>query len=247
MTSQMSWRRYSLASPYRIAPNAVGAVVAVLAATVEFEARSGSPRSGCWSTTPSRTPPPGPLVLPRAAPAHHSDRRPGGMLDSCGRATAGLGASRRRCHRSRCGGLRPAPGCLEIDPMRHPRHYGRHVQNVRSTARLPWVHGATWMRSRPKPACRRTSISTQLRVSVTETSEAFEVAWDVGNLRPGEWSRVLEITVVAGPGAPDEIEMDMIAQAMDRRRNATEKATIAVGSDQWTVDDWFIAEPNRED
>ena len=41
--------------------------------------------------------------------------------------------------------------------------------------------------------------------------------------------------------------MDMIAQAMDRRRNATEKATIAVGSDQWTVDDWFIAEPNRED
>jgi hypothetical protein len=83
--------------------------------------------------------------------------------------------------------------------------------------------------------------------SVTETSEAFEVTWDVGNLRPGEWSRVLEITVVAGPGAPDEIEMDMIAQAMDRRRNATEKATIAVGSDQWTVDDWFIAEPNRED
>ena len=98
---------------------AVGAVVVVLGGPSTFAARSCSPRSGCWSTTPSRTPPPGPSVLAEGQPpAHHSDCRSGGMRDSCGRATTGLGDYRCRCHRSRCGGLRPAPDCLEIDDMR---------------------------------------------------------------------------------------------------------------------------------
>jgi hypothetical protein len=32
------------------------------------------------------------------------------------------------------------------------------------------------------------------------------------------------MTVIAGLGAPKEVEVEMIARAMDRRRNATEKA-----------------------
>ncbi len=82
--------------------------------------------------------------------------------------------------------------------------------------------------------------------SVIETTDAFEVTWDIGNLRPEEWSRTLEITVVAGPGAPDEVEVEMIARAMDRRRTATETATIAVGAEQWTVDNWYVADPAEE-
>lgn len=82
--------------------------------------------------------------------------------------------------------------------------------------------------------------------SVTETGDAFEVTWDVGNLRPEEWSRTLEITVVAGPGAPDELKVEMIARAMDRRRTVTETATIAVSSERWTVGDWYVADPDEE-
>lgn len=81
--------------------------------------------------------------------------------------------------------------------------------------------------------------------AVSETAEAFEVTWDVGDLRPGEWSGVLEITVVAGQGAPDEVQVEMIARAMDRRRNATETVVVTVGADVWTVDDWFDAQPER--
>ncbi|MCV7218508.1 hypothetical protein H7J51_24925 [Mycobacterium crocinum] len=81
--------------------------------------------------------------------------------------------------------------------------------------------------------------------AVVETAEAFEVTWDVGDLRPGEWSGTLEITVVAGQGAPDEVHVEMIARAMDRRRNATEKVVVTVGADVWTVDDWFVAQPEK--
>jgi hypothetical protein len=81
--------------------------------------------------------------------------------------------------------------------------------------------------------------------SVTNMSETFEITWDVSDLRPGEWSRTLEITIVAGAGAPDELEIEMIARAMDRRRNVTEKATLIVSSNQWTVDDWFNAAPGK--
>jgi hypothetical protein len=83
--------------------------------------------------------------------------------------------------------------------------------------------------------------------AVAETAEAFEVTWDVGDLRPGEWSGTLEITVVAGLGAPDEVQVEMIARAMDRRRNATENVVVTVGADVWTVDDFFTAEPNKDD
>src|ERR1700712_1831861 len=39
--------------------------------------------------------------------------------------------------------------------------------------------------------------------SVSSSSKEFEVTWQVGDLRPGEWSRPLEITLVPGPNAPD--------------------------------------------
>jgi hypothetical protein len=59
----------TLASPYRIAPNLQSVPSSWSSPRPStFAARSGSPRSGCWSTTPSRTPPPGPSVLAEGQP-----------------------------------------------------------------------------------------------------------------------------------------------------------------------------------
>ena len=77
--------------------------------------------------------------------------------------------------------------------------------------------------------------------SVVDSGETYEVTWNVGNLRPGEWSNDLEISIIAGPAAPDEIEVEMIARAMDRRRTTTEQVTITIGPNRWSVDDWFSA------
>ncbi len=59
----------TLASPYRIAPNLQSVQSSWSSPRPStFAARSDSPRSGCWSTTPSRTPPPGPSVLAKSQP-----------------------------------------------------------------------------------------------------------------------------------------------------------------------------------
>lgn len=81
--------------------------------------------------------------------------------------------------------------------------------------------------------------------SVTETNDGFEVTWDVGDLRPSEWSRQLEITVVPGLDAPDEVEVTMTASAMNRRRRVTDAATLTISSDHWTPDDFYVAEPDE--
>lgn len=79
--------------------------------------------------------------------------------------------------------------------------------------------------------------------SVEDTPQAFVVTWDVGNLRPGEWSRDLVITVVIGPNAPEQIGVQLVARAMDRRGTWKLTELVTVSPDAWTVDDFYAAEP----
>lgn len=78
--------------------------------------------------------------------------------------------------------------------------------------------------------------------SVTEADNAYEIAWDVGDLLPRKWSDDLAITVIAGTAAPDEVEIEVIARAKDRRGIVAKKLTLSIAPDELSLDDFFTAE-----
>lgn len=80
--------------------------------------------------------------------------------------------------------------------------------------------------------------------SVADKGDVFEVAWDVGDLRPRERSADFTLTIVAGTEAPEEISVEMIASAMDRRGTRTKTEQVTVAPESWTVDDFYVAEPD---
>lgn len=81
--------------------------------------------------------------------------------------------------------------------------------------------------------------------SVVEKEDVFEVTWSVGDLRPRERSGDFTITVVAGPKAPEMIDVEMVASAMDRRGIRTAIQQLTVAPDAWVLDDFYDAEPSE--
>lgn len=79
--------------------------------------------------------------------------------------------------------------------------------------------------------------------SVVDKGDVFEVTWNVGDLRPGEWSGDFTITVVAGPNAAERINVELIARAMDTRGTRTKTELLTLVPDAWTIDDFYDAEP----
>lgn len=79
--------------------------------------------------------------------------------------------------------------------------------------------------------------------SVVDKGDVFEVTWNVGDLRPHEKSDGYTITVVARPNAPDQLPVEMVARAMDRRGTRTKAEQLVFGPEVWTVDDFYDAEP----
>jgi hypothetical protein len=79
--------------------------------------------------------------------------------------------------------------------------------------------------------------------SVADTGDAFEVTWGVGDLRPRERSTDFTLTIVAGAKAPEEITVEVVASAMDRRGTRTKTEQITVAPEAWTLDDFYNAEP----
>ncbi|TRW88263.1 hypothetical protein FK535_03420 [Mycolicibacterium sp. 018/SC-01/001] len=79
--------------------------------------------------------------------------------------------------------------------------------------------------------------------SVTELDNTYEVVWDIGNIRPQDWSEPVEFTVIPGPQAPNQVEIEVVARAMDRRGTTRETATLNVMPDVCTLDDFYVAEP----
>ncbi|RAU99105.1 hypothetical protein [Mycolicibacter senuensis] len=79
--------------------------------------------------------------------------------------------------------------------------------------------------------------------SVVDKGDVFEVTWDVGDLRPHQEGDGYSITVVAGPSAPDQVPVEMIARAMDRRGTRTKTDQVVIAAEPWTIDDFYDAEP----
>ncbi len=78
--------------------------------------------------------------------------------------------------------------------------------------------------------------------SVVDKGDVFETTWDVGDLRPHEEVDGYIITVVAGPHAPDQLPVEMIARAMDRRGTRTKTEQLVIAAELWTIDDFCDAE-----
>ena len=76
---------------------------------------------------------------------------------------------------------------------------------------------------------------------VVANGDYYDVTWNVGDLRPRQQSGSFNITVVAGPDAPEEISVEMIASAMDRTGTRTTAAVLKISPREWAVDDFYDA------
>jgi hypothetical protein len=82
-----------------------------------------------------------------------------------------------------------------------------------------------------------------LSPSVMDKGDSFEVTWNIGDLRPRERSAPCTLTIVVGPNAPDELEIELVARSLSHRRTATSKATVTVDSETLTIDDFYDPSP----
>lgn len=64
-----------------------------------------------------------------------------------------------------------------------------------------------------------------------------------GRLRPHQGADGYTVTVVAGPNAPGQLPVEMIARAMDRRGTRTKIEQLMIATETWTIDDFYDAEP----
>ncbi|QLL10298.1 hypothetical protein H0P51_17260 [Mycobacterium vicinigordonae] len=78
--------------------------------------------------------------------------------------------------------------------------------------------------------------------SVVEKDTLFEATWDIGDLRPREWSDPLTLTIVAGPDAPSALDIELTASSLSHRCTKSWKTSVTVGAGTWTIDNFLDAE-----
>ena len=81
-----------------------------------------------------------------------------------------------------------------------------------------------------------------IKSSVTERDDHFEIAWRVGNIL-ARTGAALEVTIVPGPQAPAEIEVEIMARSTSHRGVARSTSVLSLSSDMWHLSDWWQPNP----
>ncbi|WP_445168779.1 hypothetical protein ACTXG7_05305 [Mycolicibacterium sp. Dal123E01] len=106
-------------------------------------------------------------------------------------------------------------------------------------------HFKDMLRPSPSPSFSPHDLHGPTTGSLIDMGDAYEITWDIGNLRPGEWAAPVEVTVIPSVDTPSEVEVKMVARAMDRRRSTNATAMISVVDDKMTIEDFYEANPDR--
>jgi hypothetical protein len=83
-----------------------------------------------------------------------------------------------------------------------------------------------------------------VNAEVIKDDACFEISWNVGNLLA--WtSAEISATIIPGPSAPDQIDVDLSVRAMSHRGVSHSSCTLEVApaSDAWRVTNWCRPDP----
>jgi hypothetical protein len=76
-------------------------------------------------------------------------------------------------------------------------------------------------------------------VSVEQLEDWFKITWNIGNVL-ADTTLPLDVYIPCGPGAPDEIEVQLSARSTSHRGVARASPTLQVSSDDpWQLADWL--------
>ena len=108
----------------------------------------------------------------------------------------------------------PDAGYVPLEVPRWPNLVGRELLRRRvSGPSLPGMH--------------------QEQIVEVISTEVVEATFDIGDLRPDERETTPELTVLPSPTAPDTLELELTARAMDREGTKVTTETLPVSSELW--------------
>jgi hypothetical protein len=86
-------------------------------------------------------------------------------------------------------------------------------------------------------------IPSRVDAVVVDQGDHIELAFEIGDLRPGQVFRTRPVTVVGWSArwleAPDQIPVQLIARAMNRRGDKTIHANLTMQPEKWSLDQWL--------
>ena len=80
--------------------------------------------------------------------------------------------------------------------------------------------------------------------SVVDREDYFEISWNIGNVLARDSSE-LDVTIVPGMPAPDEIEVELMARSTSHRGVSRSTAKLSVSPDQWQLCHWRNPAPGE--
>ena len=85
-----------------------------------------------------------------------------------------------------------------------------------------------------------TPIYSRFDAAVVPYDDYAELTYHIGDLRPGETIPTRPVTVVVwSPDTPDQISVELIGRAMNRRGDKKVSTSLTVAPRTWSLDQWL--------